>query len=293
MKLGNKTMALKKPTPAFENENEGGVATASEDVKKATVAKIMGDETSAKDDAPDTTATPEVTTAATTAIAKAAGSSVATQDASNQAKAFKREIEDMRGAADFSYGNFVVFKGSNGSIRGEMGGAKVDLGRWVKVRLMAWDEHFEVSPGEQGASTKNFVAYSKDGKVLDSVIGEEEKRFVGSSVADYVTYLKDTEEFPKAKVRRFLDTSCAVLGADGSDDATGQIIQITLSESSIPSFQSYQQQLVQQARAVAMGLPGFSLSADPLTFYFIREVATKGDNEWTKLRVATSLPAKL
>jgi hypothetical protein len=298
--LGNKIMALKKPTPAFENENDG-VATVTEDAKTAAVAQVMGDEPENKGPAadekgheePTTPATPAAKVEATTAVAKASAGSMAMAEAAASAKALKREIEEMRGGADFAYGNFPVFKGSNGSIRGEMGGAKVDLGRWVQIRLMAWDDHFEISPGEQGASTKEFVAYSKDGQTIDSVIGEENKGWEGKPVQEYLHYLKTVEEFTRAKVRRFLDMSCAVLGADGSDAATGQIIQITLSESSIPSFQSYQQDLTQKAKAVAMGLPGFVLPEDPLKFYFIREVATKGDNEWTKLRVASTLPAKL
>jgi hypothetical protein len=158
---------------------------------------------------------------------------------------------------------------------------------------MSWDDHVEISPGESGASTKGFVAYSKDGKTIDSVIGEEQKGWVGKPVSEYVAYLRDTEEFSSTKSRRFIDTACAVLGSDSGDGPIGEIVQITLSESSIGAFSSYQEKLIGKARAVAMNLPGFSLPEDPFTFYFIREVAQKGDNKWTKLRIESTLPAKL
>jgi hypothetical protein len=81
--------------------------------------------------------------------------------------------------------------------------------------------------------------------------------------------------------------------ADSEDSFNGEIIQVTLSQSSIPSFASYQETLVMKARAAARGIPGIKIPEDPFTFYFLRDVTTKGDNTWTKLKVLTSLPAKI
>ena len=106
-------------------------------------------------------------------------------------------------------------------------------------------------------------------------------------------YLRDDEEFAKAKSRRFIDTACALLATDSGDGPIGKVIQVTLSESSIPAFSRYQQELQDNARCVAMGLPGFTLPDDPFTFFFLRELAQKNSNKWTKLKVVTSLPAKL
>lgn len=281
-------MALKKPTPAFETE--GGVATANDPKAQAAAAvdAVMGD--SAGTAAP--AAQPEAAKVeAVTAIAKASASSVATQDAANQAKAFKKEVEDMKGASDFSYGNYSVFKGSNGNIMCTE--SKEDLGRWALVRLISWGEHFEISPGEKGASSKDYVAYSTDGKTIDSVIGSELKAWVGKPVADYMKHMVEAEDFKLTKCRRFIDTAVALLGTDTSDGPIGKVVQVTLSESSIPAFARYQQDLADNARCVAMGLPGFKLPDDPFTFYFIREVVSKGDNTWTKLKIASTLPAKI
>lgn len=285
-------MALKKTntTANFEQEPgtapEGGAAVAERETpQKEATAPVT----------PAQTPTPEPTAAAkvesTTAIAKASASSVATNDAANAAKNFKKEVEAMKGAADFSYGSHRVFKAKDGVIK-ESGGDKAVLGRWVKGRLLAWDRHFEISPGEDGKDSGSFVAYSMDGVTIDNVVGEEVKSWEGKPVDDYLTFLRDTEEFDKASKREFIDTEVAVLGCEDEPDFTG-VIQITLSASSIPAFKKYQSDLESTAKCVAMGLPGYKLPEDPFSLYFIRESAEKGKNSWTKLRLAASLPAKL
>ena len=291
-------MALKKP--AFENEPATSAAadvaqetnTAVAEKPAVTAAAPAAAPAEAPAPAPAADA-PAAAVETAVAIAKASSTAVgAINDAAARAKAFKKEVEEMKGASSFDYGNYDVFKGNNGEIA-QTAGDQVSLGRWAKVRLLSWDEHHEISPGEKGASTKDFVAYSKDGKVVDSVIGEELQSWVGKQVGEYVEYLRTTEEFDKTKVRRFVDTACALLGTDSGDGPMGSVIQITLSESSIPAFAKYQQQLQDNARCVAMGLPGFALPDDPFTFFFIREVAKKGDNSWTKLKISANLPAKI
>lgn len=274
-------MALKKPT--FENEptnNAGDTAVAEAPAAVETAAAPAA--------APTPVREPEVV--ASTAIAKASQTSIAVADAAADAKRFKREVEDMKGASDFSYGNYSVFKGNNGEV--SCSDTKESFGRWVKVRLMSWNEHTEVSPGETGASTKSFVAYSQDGKTIDSVIGEELRGWVGKSVVDYVEYLRKEEDFSKTKSRRFIDTACFVLASDSGDGPIGKTVQITLSETSISAFTRYQQELMDNARAASMGLPA-NIPADPFQFFFLREVASKAQNTWTKLRIVQDLPAKI
>lgn len=286
-------MALKKTNAAFEQET-----AVADDTVTTQVDTPVNTTAPAEVEAPRSEAVQEeaaAKTTATVAIAAASNTSstaVAVADAAVKAKEFQREINAMKGASDFSYGNFRVFKGNNGEIA-ESGGDQATLGRWAKVRLLGWDSHHEISPGEQGASTKSFVAYSKDGKVIDSVIGEEQKKWVGKTVAEYVEYLRTVEEFANTKCRRFVDMAVALMGADHEDAPIGEVIQVTLSESSIPAFSRYQEQLTNKARCVAMSLPGFTLPSDPFSFYLIREVAKKDDNRWTKIRVEADLPAKI
>lgn len=277
-------MALKKPT--FEQEP---------------TTQAQGDTAVAEREAPAQSTAPAAATdpvaAATetsTALAKASSTSLSVSDAANAAKAFKREVEDMQGLDDFAYGSRPIFKADGGSISETGQGKDTKLGRWAKVRLMAWDKSFQVSPGADGASTKDFVAYSKDGKTIDSVIGEELKHWAGKSVAEYVTYLEKEEHFSGVKIRPFIDTACYLLGSDSTDGPIGKTIQITLSKTSMPSFTGYQQELVDNARAVSMGLPGANLPDDPFTFYMIVErVQDNKGKKWDKLRIESTLPAKL
>ena len=248
-------------------------------------------------------ATVEAANEVETAIAPAASTAVAVAprqsntvavlaNVAEQAKAFQRELDEMKGAADFSFGNYTVFKGNNGEIA-QTGDNGVSFGRWVKVRLLAWDDHFETTPGSQDKGSKEFVAHSKDGKVIDSVIGEEQKKWAGKPVAEYVDYLRETEGFDKAATKRYVDLSVAVLGSDSGEEPESRIVQLVLSQSSIPSFTKYQQSLKDTARCIAMGLPGFSMPEDPFTFFVIREVVAANGNKWTKLTFNANLPAKL
>lgn len=290
-------MALKKPQ--FEQEPTTNAAAAEADADTAVLERDQPskDNEQAAETAVKEAAAPAAAPAAAAAVpavVQAQSTSIgALNDAAAKAKAFQKEFDSMKGASDFSYGNYRVFKGNQGTIS-ESSGDKTDLGRWLQMRMLSWAEHYEVSPGEQGASTKDFVAYSLDGKVIDSVIGDERKSWVGKSVADYLKDLQEEEGFDKAKCRRFVDVAGALLSCEnGEDGPVGTVIQVTLSESSIPSFSRYQQELNDRARCVAMGIPGFKLPEDPFTFFFIREAASKGTNNWTKLKISSALPAKI
>lgn len=243
----------------------------------------------ASNDAISGDAAPAAAPASTAVAVKPAGAVVTSNKA--EATAFQKEVEAMKGAADFRYGNFKVFKGNNGDIM-ETGGGSAKLGRWVKVSMLAWDDHTEISPGSKSDKSKEAVAYSKDGITVDSIIGSQFSEFVGKSVDDYVQYLKTDGDYPDAKKSRFIDIACIVHEADSEDTFNGEVIQVTLSQSSIPSFASYQETLVMKAKAAARGIPGVKIPEDPFTFYFLREVTTKGDNTWTKLKVLQELPKK-
>lgn len=284
-------MALKKPTTT----KPATTAAFEEDPADTAVIEQDGGEDTGSDttQAEAPAAQPEAKAEATSrAVAPKASTNVAvSSDIVAKAKSFRKEIESMQGAADFSYGANRVFKAKDGEIS-EMSGEKFSLGRWAKVRLLAWDRHFEISPGEESASSSAFVAYSADGKTIDFVVGDEQKGYEGSSVDDYLKYLRETEDFDNATVREFIDTQVAVLGCENEPEFM-EVVQVTLASSSIPAFKKYQSQLEAKAKCVEMGLAGFSLPEDPFTFYFVREQASKGKNSWTKLKIETSLPTKI
>ena len=207
-----------------------------------------------------------------------------------QASAFQQEVEAMKGGADFSYGNYAVFKGIQGSIQGT-GDNKTKLGQWVKVSMIAWDDRIQISPGSDDGDAKECVAYSKDGITIDSVIGfEKYGAWVGKKVSDYLSFLHDND-WSKASASRFIDVACVVHDGEKSaaKEIAGEIICVSLSKSSIPSFSQYQEKLNMKAKAVARGIPGVVVPADPFTFFFIAEAAEKGDLKWTKLKVSDKL----
>lgn len=287
-------MALRKPNPTFEDTAN----LDQEQVQEQGTETVMNTSTQAANDtaaeARTEAAAPAPAAAQLPAVqASTAVSTVSRDEIARQAKAFQAELNEMKGAADFTFGNYEVYKGSNGEISKTGSGDGVSLGRWAKVRLLAWDDHHEISPGSQDKNSKDFVAYSKEGHVVDHVIGEELKSWVGKPVDEYVNYLRTTEGFDKASSKRFVDLSVALLGTDSGDGPVGTVIQITLSPSSIPSFTKYQQALKDQARCAAMGLPGFSVPEDPFSFFVIREVVSANGNKWTKLNFAAQLPAKI
>lgn len=221
--------------------------------------------------------------------AAASGGALATSnhDAINR---FKEQVEEMKGAADFSHGNFPVFKGITGEIKCK----EESLGRWVKGAMLAWDDHTQVSPGSDSEKAKEAVGYSKDGETLDNVIGTDKYgQWVGKPVDDYLNFLREDGDYPHARKDRYVDVAFMVLECENGGERVGQTIQITLSKSSIPSFEAYQQSLKMAAMALKRNIPGAKLPEDPFTFYFIRESAAKGDKSWTKLRVSASLPAKI
>lgn len=257
-------MALKKPTPSFED-------TAVADTAVAEAPKAEAAPAAAKVEA-------------TTAIAKAATTSVAVNSSSEEAKRFQAEFDAMQGAADFAYGNYRIFKGIDGEIRCTEQGSTLSLGRNVTVRLLAWAFHWQIAPGSDATKAKEFVAFSDDGETVSSVIGEDLRHFVGKPVNTYLDYLR-SEGYDKAESKRYLDTAVAVLGSESGKHEPGDVVQITFSPSSISSFSQYQEKLKTRARGVQLGLPGFTMPADPFTFKVAAESASKGSNRWTKLAI--------
>jgi hypothetical protein len=260
-------------------------------------ATVEGTPAKVEDSAPAANDEPVAAPAAAPAPAQA----VAVRDntalaAKNEAAAFAKQLEkqlaEMQGG-DFTYGTYRVFKGNNGELC-EMQGEKASCGRWAQVHLLNWDDHYEVSPGSDDKSSKDYVAYSKDGVTIDSVIGEELKpEWEGRTVAEYLQYLKKDEGFDGAEKRQFVDMACALLATDSGDGPIGKVIQVTLSQSSIPNFKRYTKDLLDTARCVSLGLPGFKLPDDPMRFFLLREAAQKGNNKWTKLSFTPTLPNKV
>jgi hypothetical protein len=200
----------------------------------------------------------------------------------------------MKNAANFAYGNFDVFKGVSGAVKGT-GDNKVSFGRWVRVSMLAWGERLQVSPGSDSPAAKDAVAYSSDSVTIESVIGREKYgAWVGRKVTDYVAFLKDND-WPDAAPSAFIDVACIVHEGESaaSKEMAGETICVSLSKSSIPSFSKYQSDLEMKAKAIKRGgilASMVKVPEDPFTFYFVAEPAEKPGMAWTKLKVTAKLP---
>lgn len=210
----------------------------------------------------------------------------------SEASAFQKEVEDMKGGADFQYGNYKdrVFKGVSGQIATTDGKSK--LGRWIQGTMIAWDDHWEVSPGSKSEKSKDAVGYSKVGDKIDSIVGAKYSEHVGKSIDEYVTYLQNDGDYPEAKKGRYVDIAFLLQSCENGDsDLIGEVIQITLSQTSIGSFAAYQEGLKMKAKVAARGI-AVKMPEDPFTFYFGAEAVSKDGNNWTKLNVSNKQPTK-
>lgn len=260
-------MALKNPVQ-FENEIDGDTA-----VMEAPVAAV------------------EVAAALVPQRAQALAMAAPTSEA---ILSFQRQVEAMKGAGDFSYGLRKTFKAMPGGTIEQAGveSNPVKLGRWAKVFLKAWDYNHVITSGSDGKEAKDFVAYSRDGKTIDSVIGQDFQQYVGRPVAEYLAFLRDDQEFDNAKVKQEIDAICALLESEDGEDFR-ETIQITFNPSSVMEFKKYQTDLEDIAWGVANNLPGYVMPDQPFIFYVIRENVSSKGFKWVKLRLARSLPAKL
>lgn len=275
-------MALTKPTP--QNSSE-----PSATVKSVGTFEAMDESTTTA------AAANEPTTTAPAAAVPAVQSTGAMQVSKKaDASAFAKQVTEMKGAADFGYGNFDVFKGISGNIKGT-GDNKANLGRYIQVSMIAWDDRVQISPGSDATEAKNCVGYSADGITLDSVIGfDKYGSWVGKPIAAYLSFLQ-SGDWPKASASRYLDVACAVHGGESKEAKAmaGEIICVSLSKSSIPSFSKYQQSLNVKAQAIQRGgalADMVRIPTDPFTFYFVAEPASKDGKDWTKLAVSDKLP---
>jgi len=210
-------------------------------------------------------------------------------DATRRAQAFKKELEEMRDAVSFGHGVLPAFKATNGAIR-ETGSGTRSFGAWVQGRLMGYSPFWQVSPGGSESKLKGFVAFSNDGKIIDSVVGDGvERTYVGKTVAEYLDYLHKTEGLSDAGCKPYMNLAIYVVGSDKGEAAglaSGEVVNIVLSKTSMTSFTAYEEKLKLAARAAAMGLPTKAISEDPFMLRFEAEVANNNKGQsWTKLTI--------
>lgn len=282
-------MALTKTNPAAP------ATEAAAAVKPVGTFEAMDETTTSTAAANETVAEPAATPAAApAAVAVRPASAVAVVAApGNSMSAFVQQLDSMKGSLSFNFGDWDVFKGISGNIKGT-GDNKASLGRWAKVSMISWADRTQISPGSDSADSKDYVAYSKDHITIDHVIGAENAMWIGRKADDYVEYLK-TNGYPKANKSMFVDIGCVLHEGESKEakEMVGDRICLSLSKSSIPSFSKYQGDLASMAICIKRGGALANLvkvPEDPFTFFVAAEPASKPGMEWTKIRVTTKMP---
>lgn len=233
-------MALKKntvaQTPAFEADDSSfdGQTVEMEVATETTTA--------------DAIATPQAKAQATTAIAKAKGTALASPLGAKYHAAFQEfegqlDVDTVRALGVGSFPKLVADRA--GFELGE-GKAKQEFGDWVEFEMFSWNRRTVVTPGVDGEDAKALLRTSYDGETL-----ENDAR----SAKDYLAFLKE-EGYTRAAIKGYIDTWGFIVnsekeGAVAEEDR--EMVQIQLSPTSVKSFTA-----LQVSTGIKMGLSGFA-----------------------------------
>lgn len=209
------TMVLKKNPqadipPAFE-DTDTAVADA------APAAEIPTAEDTAK-------------ATATTAIAKAASTSVSAPKPIKAAPAFN-DFEDALPEVEF---------GTFPRITADLGGFEMDkevIGDTIKLEMMSWNHRYVVTPGSDDKEASELVRYSNDGVMLADGSGV--------TVADYLNTLKTVHGYEGASVKNYIDLTGLLVGqgtgatVEEISEDEQVVVQVQLSPQSVKQFNGY------------------------------------------------------
>lgn len=163
---------------------------------------------------------------ATTAIAKAAASSVA---AAKPLKATAAFAEFENALPEVEFGTFP-------RITADLGGFEMEkevIGDNIKVELMSFNTRYVITPGSDDKEASQLVKYSNDGVMLADGSG--------TSVIDYLNTLKTTHGYDDASVKTYMDLTGLLVEKGGEvipeDDQV--VVQVQLSPQSLKQFNGF------------------------------------------------------
>lgn len=148
----------------------------------------------------------------------------------------------------------------------DLGKNKADMGDTIQMQLLSWQQTWQISPGSNDPSSKEFVRYSEDGVVTKQ----------GENIAEYLEKLR--EQFPKAKMDERCTLVGVLVGSEKDSRLEGELFQIDLSSTSRAEFDKYR---LATAYKIGKGL------LDPAAAQLMTmtaEVASFKENSWTLVR---------
>lgn len=202
---------------------------------------------------------------------------------------FGAEFAAMENADVFAPGVLPMLKvASNAQDIIEVKGER-KAGEWLSGRLMNWAWLTQISPTVQGGQGKEFVGFSRDGETMDFIIGRDgaQGAYIGRSVEDYLKYLHTTEGLENAVAKRYMQIALVCLGSASGSFKQGDMVGLTLSPTSVSSFNAYNQKLQIAIRAAKMGLGSTQTVSDPFRIKLSVQGAkdAKG-HTWNKLDIS-------
>jgi hypothetical protein len=249
-------MALKKPP--FETQETSATAT----VEAAAPAPVQ---VATPAPAPTPAAVAAASVEATTAIAKAASTSLAPR------KAFSYVLAELEKALDpVNVGDLPRLKSGAGNIKDADG---TNYGSFIKLELLSFHDSWTISPGSDSDEAKPLVRYSLDGKFIDGT---------GESVTEYLENLKTVEGYDKANVKRYLILAGIIDDCEKAKEKVGSIVQVSMAPQSAKTFNNYH---MQRSVLVSRG----ALPADGSQLIKITAVgATMNGKDFTRLEVTSA-----
>lgn len=248
-------MALTKKAK-FENDSD---VTTVENVQVQETAKAQP---AAAAEVTEVAAAADV--AATTAIATASASSTAV---AKPGKNIPTALTDLQNQFVVDYDTFPRLMAGTGSIEDN---DSRDLGEWIKLTLVSWQNQWDIVPGSQDEEAKAHLRYSSDGVTIDAT---------GESVNEYLLKLQNEMGYTKASVKHRAVLVGILEESQKPSALVGETVQVSLSPQARKTFESYRFSRTIKAQMGTLSLDG----VEKIKITALKKVA--GTNKYTLLEV--------
>jgi hypothetical protein len=148
----------------------------------------------------------------------------------------------------------------------DLGDNKKSMGATIQMRLLSWQDSWQVSPGSDSEEAKQYVRYSDDGKVTKQ----------GENIEQYLEKLRGM--YPNASCDHRVVIAGVLEGAEKGSRLEGQLVQIDLSKTSKQEFDKYQ---INTAYKLGKGL--LTQESVELMTMKAEVVSGKNNRSWTKV----------